>query len=85
MAVIIAKALDKNPRLAMQDMTGMLSEDLGISPREVSKIARSIGFHVVAVRDGQKVFKTLQRGDAVQRRLAQRKSQAVSGAGRLAS
>jgi hypothetical protein len=84
-AELIAGSLDSHPRSPMQDMTGILSKDLGISPREVSKIARSIGFKVVAVRDGQRVFKTLQRGDAVQRRLAQRKTQAASGAGRLAS
>ena len=82
-AEIIAGSLDTNPRVAMQQMTGMLSKDLGISPREVSKIARSIGFHVVAVRDGQRVFKTLQRGNPMQRRVAQRKAQAASGAGRL--
>lgn len=67
MAEIIAKALDESPRVAMQDMTGMLSEDLGISPRMVSKVARSLGFQVVAVRAGQKVFKTLQRGNPMQR------------------
>ena len=85
MAEIIARQLSECPRVAMQQMTGMLSKDLVISPREVSKIARSIGFKVVAVRDGQRVFKTLQRGDAVERRVAHRKAQATSGAGRLAS
>lgn len=83
-AEIIAGSLDTNPRVAMQQMTGMLSKELGISPRRVSIIARSIGFKVVAVRDGQRVFKTLQRGDAVQRRVAQRKAQVASEAGRLA-
>ena len=85
MTEIIARQLSESPRAPMQDMTGMLSKDLGISPREVSKIARSMGFQVIAVRDGQRVFKTLQRGDAVQRRVAQRKAKVASGAGRLAS
>jgi hypothetical protein len=85
MAEIISRQLDESPRTPMQLMTERLAAALGISPREVSKIARSIGFDVVAVRDGQRVFKTLQRGDAVQRRLAHRKAKAASRAGRLAS
>lgn len=83
-ASAISEELDQHPRIEMKITTSNLAGRLGISPRRVSVIARSIGFQVIAVRDGQRVFKTLQRGDAVQRRVAQRMAQVVSVAGCLA-
>lgn len=84
-ASAISEELDQHPRIEMKITTSILAGRLGISPREVSKIARSMGFCVVAVRDGQRVFKTLQRGDALQRRVIQRKEKSASRTGRLAS
>jgi hypothetical protein len=71
-ASMISEELDQHPRIEMKVTTSNLAGRLGISPRRVSIIARSIGFKVVAVRDGQRVFKTLQRGNPVQRRAFQR-------------